>query len=530
MGDGAVNYELNLKDNLSAKVEGATGHVNKLEHSMESLGHRVEHVAEAFGISFGIFKGMEFVKEGVEEMEKLHQSEAQLQNTMQNMGTYSQEAFEKMIKGAKDLSQNIIFNQDDIVTLQSQLGLVGNIGKDEMDKITQASADVATKMGMGLSEAGNLLAKAINAPEMARRLGQALKIDPAIMNHIHTLATHAHEAEARMELVAVAESKVAGAAKEAFDANPLSRFNKTMYEIKTDVGDLAISLLKDLNPAIEWIAKSFKDASGWAREHKDLLKALAIGAGSAAIAFALYTTWIKAAAIAQAIANGSTALGVFWQIAISNAYNVSTQSTGLLAAAQWALNAAWDANPIGIVIIAIAALVTAVIYCYNHFAKFRAVLWGVWETIKEFGRIVGDVFEGLWHMIHGVFTLNASEIKLGGVEQLNAIGDAGIRLGAAFQKGFNDGMADFAKDQAKEKGLIPAGKNKPQQKFAAETKEPKTKATGSKSITINVSIKDLIGTFNSNVTNVKEGSAKIKDIVVQALTGAVNDFQVVAEH
>lgn len=57
----------------------------------------------------------------------------------------------------------------------------------------------------------------------------------------------------------------------------------------------------------------------------------------------------------------------------------------------------------------------------------------------------------------------------------------------------------------------------------------RSQATGSKSVTINVSIKDLIGTNNMNITNVKESINKIQDMVVGALTGAVNDFQLIAE-
>jgi cation transport ATPase len=57
----------------------------------------------------------------------------------------------------------------------------------------------------------------------------------------------------------------------------------------------------------------------------------------------------------------------------------------------------------------------------------------------------------------------------------------------------------------------------------------RSQATGSKAITINVSIKDLIGVNNMNITNVKDGINKLQDMVVGALTGAVNDFQLIAE-
>lgn len=504
MSDQVVQYELNLKDGLTSGIDKAESHANKLEHTMHSLGERVAHVAEAFGISFAIFKGMEFVEAGIESMEKVHQAEAQLQNTMENMGTYSEEAMEKAVAAAGDLSKSIKFSRTDVIELQSQLGLVGKIGENEMGRLTKVSADLATKMGMGLSEAGNLLAKAINAPEMARRLGMALKIDPGVMAHIQNLAKHGHEAQARMELLAVAESKVGGAAEAAFNADPLAKFNKIMGSIKNDVGGLAIEFLKKLTPALEWVATAFKNVSIWIKEHKDLLQAIAIGVGVATAAWLGYLLAINAVSLA----------------------------TKAWTAIQWALNAAMDANPIGILIVAIGALIAAVVYCYNHFAKFRAILWGVWETVKEFGRIVADVFIGVGKVIEGVLTLKPSMVKEGFEQTLDAITNAGNRLGHAFKKGYDDGMADFDESQKKDKeGLIPKrALGRPQNFTTDKATEPKTKATGSKSVTINVSIKDLIGVQNINTTTLKEGAGKIREMVVQIMSGAVNDFQVVADH
>ena len=57
----------------------------------------------------------------------------------------------------------------------------------------------------------------------------------------------------------------------------------------------------------------------------------------------------------------------------------------------------------------------------------------------------------------------------------------------------------------------------------------KSVAQGTKVTTINVSIKDLIGEYNMNVTNVREGSEKVKQMVVDALMGAVNDFQLIVQ-
>ena len=138
---------------------------------------------------------------------------------------------------------------------------------------------------------------------------------------------------------------------------------------------------------------------------------------------------------------------------------------------------------------------------------------------------------GLGEMLIGVFTLSPSKIAKGFNDAKDAVFHGAMDLAGSFKKGYDEGMEGFAEDhKEKNESLIPKKLGKPQKLVGEKIAEPKTKATGSKSVTINVSIKDLIGTQNINTTNIKEGGAKIRDMIVQVLTGAVNDFQVVAEH
>ncbi|MEV6833473.1 phage tail tape measure protein [Streptomyces sp. NPDC051133] len=51
------------------------------------------------------------------------------------------------------------------------------------------------------------------------------------------------------------------------------------------------------------------------------------------------------------------------------------------AIAEWALNVAMDANPIMLIVLALAALVGALIYAWNHFAWFRDMVKGAWSSI-----------------------------------------------------------------------------------------------------------------------------------------------------
>lgn len=80
--------------------------------------------------------------------------------------------------------------------------------------------------------------------------------------------------------------------------------------------------------------------------------------------------------------------------------------TWILAAAQWALNAAFLANPITWVIIGIVALVAAVIWAWQNFGWFRDIVTGAWIAITTAAgwawSILGMVFNGIWIGIQSV--------------------------------------------------------------------------------------------------------------------------------
>lgn len=67
-----------------------------------------------------------------------------------------------------------------------------------------------------------------------------------------------------------------------------------------------------------------------------------------------------------------------------------TVATGGLTAAQWALNAAFYASPLGLIALGVGAVVGVVTLCWQKFEGFRMVILGVWEVVKEFGRTLLD--------------------------------------------------------------------------------------------------------------------------------------------
>lgn len=118
------------------------------------------------------------------------------------------------------------------------------------------------------------------------------------------------------------------------------------------------------------------------------------------------------------------------------AIKIVTAVTKIWEGVQWLLNIAMNANPIGIVITVIAALVAAVVYCWNKFSGFRAFILTMWEVMKGFGEIIkiyvidrfkellgglGDVGSALLRLFKGDFD-GAKESALSGFKKLSGKG------------------------------------------------------------------------------------------------------------
>lgn len=85
----------------------------------------------------------------------------------------------------------------------------------------------------------------------------------------------------------------------------------------------------------------------------------------------------------------------------------SRVATSAYTAAQWLLNAALNANPISLIVVAIAALVAALVLAYNKSETFRGIIEAAWSGIQTVIGVVVDwfqtyllpVFEAVWEGI-----------------------------------------------------------------------------------------------------------------------------------
>ena len=113
---------------------------------------------------------------------------------------------------------------------------------------------------------------------------------------------------------------------------------------------------------------------------------------------------IKASLTGIAAIQGITGLvGTFRDLAI--AQKLASVATTLWTGAMWLLDAAMDANPVGIIILAIAGLVAAIIVVVKYHKQLVQAAVAAWHGIeyvaKKVWHGITSFFSGAWNMISG---------------------------------------------------------------------------------------------------------------------------------
>jgi hypothetical protein len=519
-----VEYILNLKDNLSKGLKDADDSAEHLHGSMGKLNTMMGIVAGA-AAAVGV---VSFIKDSIEAFNESEQASAQLNATLESTGNIANLNREALDKQAEALMKKSLYDDDAITKSQSLLGTFTNIHDEIFMNTIPAIVDLSTKMGGDLQGATMQLGKALNDP--IKYLGilqkSGVSFSESQIGMIKNFQETNQLAKAQAIILQEVGKEFGGSALAASEAGtgPLTVLKHEFGNVMEDLGGLAMQLIITLKPAIvlvinafQWFVDTIRAIPTWIEEHKQGLIALGIGLGVLGAGLII----LNGEAILTSAALGILQ-GVIW----------------LVEAAQWAWNIAMTANPIGLVVVAIAGLVAGVVYAWEKFVGFRAVIMGTWSVIKEFASLVGDVFQGIYKQLHGVVTFDADEISAGFSQTIGAYANAGTRIASAFRQGYNDEIKKSEEeDKLETAALINAQKRKDLQKTSpvksmssASASGPasspiKSSATGSKSVVFNISINDLVKTFNVNISNVKDGVSQIRDAVTGVLVESINDFQ-----
>ena len=184
-------------------------------------------------------------------------------------------------------------------------------------------------------------------------------------------------------LDAVSDStKYAGSMQKEFEARNATTAN-TLQLTKNRVAELGINigsiLLPGLNKTLEVINPLLGKVADFANQNKTLIGVIG------GVVFGLASLKIASLALGYAwtfVSGGALILQKTYLALRSSAILAAVATKGW-AAAQWLFNAAMTANPIGLIVAAIAAVIAAGVALYMHWDTVKAKFVEVWEGIKN---------------------------------------------------------------------------------------------------------------------------------------------------
>ena len=320
------------------------------------------------------------------------------------------------IKGMTDLASSIQGysgqTDDSIVASEALLQTFTNIKNSGPDKIfdlaTTATADMAAKMGGDASGMAIKLGKALNDPVkgMTALSRVGVSFTKGQKDSVAAMMKHGDVVGAQKIILGELTKEFGGAAKAAGQSLPgeLNKSKRAFEDMSQSVVETILPIvtpaitglskaIKENTPAIKSFAKAFsedikkaidivsptlKTFGSWVTSHIPLVIGFGVAAMGVAAAFKIYQGVMAVVKVATAT----------WAVI----QGVATAATWLWTAGQWLLNAALTANPIGIVVMAVAALVGAIILIATKTTWFQTI----WEYMSH---ALAAAWQWLWNSI-----------------------------------------------------------------------------------------------------------------------------------
>lgn len=149
-------------------------------------------------------------------------------------------------------------------------------------------------------------------------------------------------------------------------------------EMKTAMSDLGVAIGTALLPVMLPLIQAFTDLLNWVTQNMDVIGPLILIIGGIAAAILAVNA---AMAIAKIVTGAWTAV------------------TKIATIVQRGFNAAMKANPIGLIITLIGALITIFMILWNNCEGFRNFWIAMWEGMKQAVAVVVDWFSTAWAVV-----------------------------------------------------------------------------------------------------------------------------------
>lgn len=264
--------------------------------------------------------------------------------------------------------------------LQTLAVATGDVGKAQ--KLAALAMDISAARGIPVETAANAIAKAY--------VGQTTSLNKLVPGMDQAIVKSGDFTKVQAELARVTGGQAATAANTA--AGQVARLKVAFSETTEGIGAALLPVLNTLLPIVQTVATAFQD-------HANILGPLVVMVAGFAAAIVAVSYAMKAYAVIQKVITG-----------LSKAWAAITRA---VAIAQWLMNVAMSANPIGLIVIAVIAVIAVFILMWKKFAWFRDGIKGVLSAILKpfqmyFGlikksiQIVIDAVKWVWDKLKGL--------------------------------------------------------------------------------------------------------------------------------
>ncbi|GAA4707461.1 Phage-related minor tail protein [Promicromonospora umidemergens] len=260
---------------------------------------------------------------------------------------------------------------------------VDKIG-DSLKELTIRGTDMSASTGAAYDTLG------LDSQEMANALlaggDQASGALDKIVGGLQGIEDPAEQAEASIALFGTPLEDLGTDEIPAF-LDALSGTKSGLGDVEGAAGRMSDELNDNAKTRVEELTRGFE---GWKQDLIETEGPL----GDVAVGVQAFGA--DAAAAATSVGLGVIALSQLklGTLAARGASMLGAAATGIATAAQWAYNAALTANPIGVVILLVAALVAGIIWFATQTTVGRAIVGKAWAGIKNAAKAVADWFTG----------------------------------------------------------------------------------------------------------------------------------------
>ncbi len=551
MSDNKTEYEISLKDLFLNKIKAADAATEKMDRRVHGLKSSLSELAGVAATAFGVYAGIEFLKSSAEGFMEAEEASAQLNATLASTKHAAGLSREALDEQATALSKMTKFDDDAITKMQSLLLTFTNIKDTVFQEATPAILDLATKMGGDLQGASIQVGKALNDPikgiTALTRVG--VSFTEQQKEQIKKMVEMGNVAGAQRMILKELNTEFGGSAKAAGETmgGQLQILKNEFDNLKESIGEMIMKGLIRLKPYMISFINGFREAIKWVKEHKTVIKTFFVALAAGVAAFYAYKAAI---AITNVVSNAMFLVDMIKYIASTQGLSFATAAATV---AQNGLNAAMLANPVGIVIAAVAALAAAIYLVIENYQKLKEEYNA--NIDKNLKQATDDQTKSVYQLAEAyekqglsaqkaqakaleverkqaqIEYQRAKDMVAKAQEEINGSPGVGMMEEQA-QEQMRRAMAQLNIASARrntlfDKNLFNKAKDGKQglEGLKGETGTDKVKGPQHTQITINID--KLIEKIEMHTTTITEGAGNIKEILTKAIIETINDAQIV---